>query len=302
MPPTACPLCDHTDAVLLGQVEGRDAFGYNCPGCGQFKLDAVAAVLLQSTLRDERYRLSAATRRASDAKHYLTIDIANAQSTVEAERPPSSLPELVNRLLDLIARRAGRYFGSYRVDDRKDYPLIGARDEPEFAGTFETAMAQGLITGGGITPSGWDRIEAFRKLQPDSRQAFVAMWFAKELVTAYEDGIRPGILQSNHFVPLRLDSAQFNGNIDDRIIAEIRRSAFVVADFTGNRGSVYFEAGYAEGLGIQVIYCCQADHLNGLQFDTRQNNHIVWTAPGDLREKLSARIAATVLPRPSQLK
>ena len=37
----------------------------------------------------------------------------------------------------------------------------------------------------------------------------------------------------------------------DRIIAQIRASKFVVADFTRNRGGVYYEAGFALGLGSQ---------------------------------------------------
>ena len=44
--------------------------------------------------------------------------------------------------------------------------------------------------------------------------------------------------------------------IDDEIIGEIRRSRFLVADFThgdkGARGSVYYEAGFAYGLGLPV--------------------------------------------------
>lgn len=41
--------------------------------------------------------------------------------------------------------------------------------------------------------------------------------------------------------------------------AEIRRSRFLVADFThdkkqGARGSVYYEAGFAHGLNIPVIF------------------------------------------------
>ncbi len=48
----------------------------------------------------------------------------------------------------------------------------------------------------------------------------------------------------------------------DRILARIRESRFVIADLTHNRGGVYYEAGFAEGLGIPVIYTCDADCLD----------------------------------------
>ncbi len=36
---------------------------------------------------------------------------------------------------------------------------------------------------------------------------------------------------------------------------------FMIADFTGHRGGVYFEAGFAHGLGIPVIWTCREDQL-----------------------------------------
>ena len=102
------------------------------------------------------------------------------------------------------------------------------------------------------------------------------------------------------YTPLRVDSVQHNGKIDDRIIAEIRKSGPLVADFTGHRGGVYFEAGF--GLGLRHpgdFEMCRDDDIGHAHFDTRQYNHITWTTPADLEEKLRARIEATLatLPR-----
>lgn len=95
--------------------------------------------------------------------------------------------------------------------------------------------------------------------------------------------------------PIRVDRIEHNDNIDDRIISEIRRSGLLVADFTGHRGGVYFEAGFAMGLGIPVIWSCRDTDVESLHFDTRQYSHIVWTNPEDLEEKLVQRIEATGL-------
>ena len=70
--------------------------------------------------------------------------------------------------------------------------------------------------------------------------------------------------------------------ICDRIISQIRRSAFLVADVTRHRQGVDFEAGYARALGIPVIWTCQKREVNRAHFATRQYNHIRWETPEEL--------------------
>ena len=129
------------------------------------------------------------------------------------------------------------------------------------------------------------------------RDAFVAMWFDKQMNDAYEEGIRPGIRDAG-FVPIRIDEKKDANRIDDDILDAITQSRFVVADMThgsdGVRGSVYFEAGFAHGLGLEVIYCCRRDCIDRLPFDTRQYHHIVWETPQQLRTELAERISARV--------
>ena len=80
--------------------------------------------------------------------------------------------------------------------------------------------------------------------------------------------------------------------IDDEIIARIRASAFVIADFTEHSPGVYFEAGFALGFGLPVIWTCRKDHMKKLHFDTRQYNCIDWEAPEELAARLQPRIEA----------
>src|SRR5690606_26056659 len=102
-----------------------------------------------------------------------------------------------------------------------------------------------------------------------------------------------------------------NNKIDDEIIAEIRMSRFLVADFTSGeaqsktgpvhlpRGGVYYEAGFARGLGMEVISCIREDQVAQVHFDTRQISHVLWADAGQLRERLYNRIIATVGPGPN---
>ena len=144
------------------------------------------------------------------------------------------------------------------------------------------------------TVAGYNRI-AEAETNVDSSQAFVAMWFDPQMDEAYDKGIMPAIEDAS-YKPLRIDRKPDVNKIDDEIIAEIRRSKFIVADFTqgedGARGAVYFEAGFASGLGLRVLYTCHKDKVNKLAFDTRQYTHILWETPEDLRVSLKNHIMA----------
>lgn len=147
-----------------------------------------------------------------------------------------------------------------------------------------------------ITMSGYRRL-AEQATRTDPNQAFVALWFHDSMNQAYEEGIFPAVKAAG-YSPLRIDQKPDADKIDDEIIAEIRRSRFVVADFThgnyGARGGVYFEAGFAMGLGIPVIFTCRNDIVDKLHFDTRQYAHIVWETPQQLHAELKKRILARI--------
>lgn len=131
----------------------------------------------------------------------------------------------------------------------------------------------------------------------DSTQAFVAMWFNESTRTAYDRGIKQAIQDCGYYA-VRIDEKLDVNKIDEDIIREIRKSKFVVADFThgpdGARGGVYFEAGFAYGLDTPVIHSCRADQIDALHFDTRQYHHIAWSTPDELRRGLIDRIPAVL--------
>ena len=144
-----------------------------------------------------------------------------------------------------------------------------------------------------VTVDGYRHLAELATESVNSRQAFVAMWFDESMDEVYDRAIRPAIEEAG-YRPYRVDMEHFSGRIDDKVIAEIRRSRFLVADFShgsdGARGSVYYEAGFAHGLGLEVIFCCR----DGTEphFDTRQYNHIMWKDMEDLRERLLTRVLA----------
>jgi hypothetical protein len=67
-----------------------------------------------------------------------------------------------------------------------------------------------------------------------------------------------------------------------------------VVDYTDQVNGVYFEAGFAIGLGLTVLPTCQADQIDKLHFDIRHLNTLPWTSPTELATSLSKRIVAVV--------
>jgi len=161
----------------------------------------------------------------------------------------------------------------------------------------KTAQGNSVV----ITLKGYEHLEELKKVQVLSYRAFVAMWLDESMHEAWGKGFKPGIEDAG-YKPLRIDLEPHNEKIDDKIIAKIRRSRFLIADFTSKpkeaRGGVYYEAGFAHGLNIPVIFTCRKDIFESgdIHFDTRQFNHIVWEEEklGDLRKNLKNRIAATI--------
>ena len=191
----------------------------------------------------------------------------------------------------------------FQIDLESDYPVFLAENPDacwfigkalETEGLISTTNTMGHVNGT-LTVEGWDRISKDEQGRATvrSKQVFVAMSFDPDLKNAFNEGMERAITGAG-YKALRVDFKEHNDKICDVIIAEIRRSHFVVADFTMHKAGVYFEAGFALGLGIPVIWTCKKDHLSQTHFDTRQYNHIAWDDERDLFEKLRRRIEATI--------
>lgn len=237
------------------------------------------------------------------------IDIGTATRLEELAETYSNTPIALKpeKLLRFLERRTAYPGAPARFNAHLDYPAVHAVDAAEFAfyvkaldreGLIETAKLPLLGFEGDysldleatIALSGWAKLGASGSA---SRNAFVAMSFHPSLNIAFSEGIEPAIRDAA-YVPVRVNRVHHNEKICDRIVAEIRRSRFLIADVTMQRQGVYFEAGFAMALGLPVIWCCRKDDFENVHFDTRQYNHIVWEQPQDLQQQLRDRIQATI--------
>jgi hypothetical protein len=201
--------------------------------------------------------------------------------------------------MELIAQKSNGIGGEAEIWGDYDYPAIDARSKEGLDLLLDHLVKTGYVIFSdgplvALTVKGWEELEPVSGSGIPGR-CFVAMWFDSSLEAAWQDGIYLAVKDDCKCEPIRIDKVHHNEKICDKIVADIRRAQFVVADVTGQRPGVYFEAGFAIALGRPVIWTCREDDLKNVHFDTRQYNHIVWSTPAELREKLADRIRATVL-------
>ena len=309
----ACPIWpghqDHEAATQnLAPAPGggyRAAHIVSCPVCGNFEITYQAAVAMKDASEEQRFRVTWATRAASEAEAPLVLytdDLTRLTESVAEPRTPIQKAQLLILLLGSGTRSLGER-ASFNA--ATDWPLVYARGPQELVLLLGSLKQRGLVEypislneGVGLTFDGWERFQSLLSTQaPTSTHAFVAMWFDPSMEPVYDDAIQPALYDIG-YDPIRVDREHFLGKIDDYIVASIRKSSIVVADFTGHRHGVYWEAGFGYGLGLPVIYTCREDEISNAHFDTRQYNHLAWKTPEDLKKGLRARIEATITNRP----
>ena len=304
-----CPLCDGSEASV-DRIQNRDAYLSDCPVCGRFVFTAECRQALKAKeIKPDRFLLSSLTRKAAirgERIELLSTNVADLLSNAPRPRTPH---DILEPLLFLIHDRTPTDLTDYAWIPYDDYPLFtvpSADTLGEYIGLLvnlglaEFTPHRNRLDGFEVrlTLAGWERVAELRRVGRSSNRAFVAMSFAPELDSIWKDGLEPALREAG-WEPVRMDRVEHNERIDDRIMAEIRRSGMVVADFTGNRQGVYFEAGFALGLGIPVVWTIAKGDLNEVHFDTRQYNHIDWTDVKDLRTRLRDRVQATLPPPPA---
>jgi len=282
-----------------------------CIDCGQYYVTSEA---LQGLTRESKNRIASLMKERSLKKmgaiaifkDFPKEDIPSGFSVTTVEELektfPNNISERINRTLANLVS-ASEYPGANLniIEKRKNLFFTQSGSNGEVFFLINQLIDDGYIIGHAgypstltVTVKGWNKVSDFEEsVNNNSKQAFVAMWFNPEMENSYDLAIKKAIEDAG-YLSVRIDKKEHNNKIDDEIIAEIQESKFLIADFTGSRGGVYFEAGYAMGLGKPVIWMVRADDLESIHFDTRQYSHIVWENEEDLYIKLYNRIRATI--------
>ena len=127
-----------------------------------------------------------------------------------------------------------------------------------------------------VTVQGFEKINSISNME--SRIAFIAMWFNPSM-NDLKKSIQIAVKNAGYEAS-RIDDIEHLDKIDDQILVRIKEARFIICDLTSEkekpRGSVYFEAGYAMGKNIPVIWTCNKNKKKRIAFDIRQYNCLFW--------------------------
>ncbi|MCR5309251.1 MAG: hypothetical protein K6E21_03990 [Bacilli bacterium] len=143
-----------------------------------------------------------------------------------------------------------------------------------------------------LTAKAVDSIENSKSVK--NKDAFIAIKFDQN--TERIDAIYKAIVLAG-FNPVIMNRVETNNWIMPEIFDRIKKSRFVVADFSISCEGAYYEAGYAAALEKIVIHLFdirEENDKNKLHFDIAQKSTIFYKSFDDLIERLVNRIAATI--------
>jgi len=122
------------------------------------------------------------------------------------------------------------------------------------------------------------------------RNVFTIMSFKKEFVDVFDSC--KDACQKYRFEAERTDESASSEPILPRILNGIRNSAFVIADVSELSTNVFYEVGFAKGLGKEVILIAKKG--TELPFDLKDLPTLFWETQRDLKKGLEERIEGVV--------
>lgn len=291
-----CPVCKFETSFTVGANGGATIC---CSNCGTFEAtEGFLTKTIGRPVEDSHIYSGGLREHYLSGNHYILNDLDSLRRSVWVPKNPI---DQIDKLLLSIEKRASHFGQIMTYDCNTNFPEAYAKNADEYFHLLQNAHYLQYVECNCTNPQGsislkWqgaDRLAKLHNSDINSNQAFVAMWFDERMDEILENGIVRA-LEETGFKPLVINKKQFNTKVDYEIIASIKQSGLVVADVTGHRQNVYFEAGYAMGLGIEVIWTCSESSIKKAHFDTRQYPHILWTDADDLKAKLINRIKATL--------
>jgi len=297
-----CPVCD-ISAVLIPKQQTN---GVRCPICGEFNIGS--AFNIPKFSEDEKiklryyYYVTAKDNEKLRLQNYVTE--ANKDEFLSKIKAPKTMLEKIDNIMNYLYKHS-TFFGEYiPINYDNGHRLFFCKDKIEFENILEDLKKKEYIKIKPIsilnfvetppkpipreislTSKGFEYVGTKKHL--NSTQCFIAMWFNKSTKNFY-NASQEIIENKAGYQVLKIDEYSHINYIPIEILEQIRNSRFMIADLTGHRGGVYFEAGYAEALGIPVIYTCCENWFedkkdkqgkivqNGVHFDIRQKNILMW--------------------------
>ena len=303
----SCPICNSKCEVKVNGIKKNIA----CPSCGPFSInkDQIFSTVPQNTLHLIAGYLYETKMHRVDLLNNGTMESlflnekAIQKILSDPLIPKTSMQRLDKIILNLYKMNEG--FSTVLISGNSTPAMGYAKNLHEFVMMGNALQRLGYLDEfNRMTIHGIQYAESLLTSNRNSTNVFIAMKFSDELKALRESAIKPAC-ETCGFTAFTVDEEEHNDDIPDKIISGIKTSRFVVADFTENNLGVYYEAGYAKGLGLPVIKTCKKEwydeidekgnRVNKLHFDVEHDNLILWVDSDDFAKRLEARIRATIL-------
>lgn len=238
-------------------------YNVECPNCGKYKItreqfdnirnnpNELKSLWDTDTPADPRPLISGYIQEVnlySNSPPCLSREIF--KTILKSIKFPVYIGDKYYKLLLYFYKKTSHFGESINVKNKTSICYTNSTDEIEHL--CEELCKEGYIKEStspyeySITIKGIEKAHALEHAISPTNNVFIAMSFDKSYDRIYENGIIPAVEECG-YNPIRVDRRQHNDDITDWIIADIRKSKFLIADFTGNRGGVYYEAGFARG-------------------------------------------------------
>lgn len=329
-----CPICQEdaikfqstSDEIDIIKCQVCGEFGYgkgnNEPDLSEYDRAILKTYCYRYMKRDGEFRPSPITKETKDG-------------IINSVNPPRTLINKINFIIKDLADNT-KFFGeTIKIERPFGYRLFFCKDNAELQNILDTLKQQEFITKASnsmlgvvntakdlppreivLTAKGLQYAETLFN-RTNSNQCFVAMWFDDSTASLYETiqravtgnpkADRNSKEYGANYNIMKIDEKEHINYIPAEIISEIKRSKFMIADLSGYRGGVYYEAGFADGLGIPVILTCNKEWFEkhtdnngipheGVHFDLKQKNILIWEDDklDEFQRKLVARIGEIV--------
>jgi len=288
-----CPLCQEPSASW--PQPHTLTLDINCPNCGKYRITTRA---FEDLVKQKEAAFDVASWVYGEAKLGMIPKVE--QSTIEYIKTyprPTTKKRVELYLSEVIKMLDNKLMGRFDSTHPRLRVASWSRSAEDTIALAKYLVKMGALedtyegTEYDLVVKGHILYDELKLSRAASSQVFVAIWFDEQMKAAFDGGFAKAITNSG-YDPIIMNRKEHDEKIDDRIIAEIRQSAFVVADFSGHRQNVYYEAGFAHGLGRRVLFTCRKDCVTNLYFDVRQYNTIEWATPEEIVCPLQNRILA----------
>lgn len=300
-----CPLCGSEHVKIPESLDGEIAY-LDCPTCGKYIYPRSSVMLIDKRFNYSNIRQYDLRKLVTylfynkQEDRYAFIGTESAFSAYRERNPasqaflvtpeavenwyPKSFAEKIDRILLNIYNNLpyegckisieyaiAQLFFCYsrversnkneeRVDDHAQVEYILSyleKNEYIFLHDHNAYVIQ-------LTPKALERIYELQKNQSGNKDVFVAMSFhpsANDIRNAIKKAIEDAKYSS-----LLMDEVLHNHQIVPEMLRLIKESRFMIMDITQPNFGAYYEAGYALGLGKEVIITCSQEVWDNKDF------------------------------------